>query len=109
PLQVLVIAFDNVVVFPMNLTIPFGYNGTIVWTLSGAGGLEFTEPGVQFNEAAPYTVQSVGPHTIQAAVSNNNPNVTGTPFAYTLFFTDEGKTTEFDPTVENDSPPPPTP
>jgi len=104
-LPVSVVIGDKVTVTPQNLVIPWGFNGTIIWTLDGGSGVSFVDDGVQFREPAPFTVDPAAGQICQATVNNDNRSQTGV-FAYDLIFSVKGAQRDFDPTVENDSPPP---
>jgi hypothetical protein len=106
-IQVLVIIGDPIVVYPANLQIPWDFAGTIVWTLASDDvNTVFTGQGVEFTEAAPYTVISVSERRCEASVNNDNPTpgVTSTPFSYDLLLTTGSHRFVIDPTVENDPP-----
>jgi hypothetical protein len=116
PIEVLVIVLgESVVVYPSNLRIPWGYEGTIVWNLaSNDSRLEFAKPGVVFlNDDAPFGQPTNDkPGQCQLSVTNidTNSGKTGTQFHYNLQFVVTGspssKILKFDPTVENDPPTP---
>jgi hypothetical protein len=103
--QVSVVFGDKITVTPQNLVIPWGFNGTIIWTLDGVPGVSFADNGVHFREPAPFTVDPPAGQICQATVNNDKRSQTGV-FAYDLIFSLKGVKRDFDPTVENDSPPP---
>jgi hypothetical protein len=112
PIEVLVIALgDSIVVYPSNLRIRWGYEGTIVWHLATNEALDFAKPGVVFDDVdAPFgPVTSDKPGQCQLSLKNTDPGSkkTGTQFRYNIALSDpSGKTLKFDPVVENDPPTP---
>ena len=114
PIEVLVIALGkSVVVYPSNLRIPWGYEGTIVWHLvSDDTSFTFADPPLSFvdGDTAPFgqPVLDASLDTFKVPVTNTDPNPekTGIQFRYDLQFATGGKVRRFDPTVENDPPTP---
>src|SRR4051794_31170242 len=113
PIEVLVIALgDSIVVYPSNLRIRWGYEGTIVWHLATDNSLlDFAKPGVVFFDGdAPFGQVTSDKHgECQLSMKNMDPSSkkTGTQFHYNVVLSGpSGKTLKFDPTVENDPPTP---
>ncbi len=92
------------------VSVPWLYAGTIVFTLSGTD--TFQDPGITFTTPdSPFIVSLTDEkHCVVTAV-NDNPALTilnfPNGFQYTLNLLSGNKLMGFDPTVENDSPPPP--
>jgi hypothetical protein len=106
-MQVLVIVGDPTVAFHEHLHIPWGFNGTIVFTLAGDdANTRFSGEGVKFKEPAPFVVGTPGLRRCDVYVNNNNnsPGIVGVSFAYDLVLTTGTTSFIVDPTVENDPP-----
>jgi hypothetical protein len=96
---------------PLHQTVPWQFDGTLEFTIEplnpaakfdrALGGITFDSPD------APYVQTSLDDHSCVFAADNDVPALTGIPWHYTVWLIEGFARLTDDPTVENDSPPPP--
>lgn len=93
----------NPIVKPFNLQLAFGDSGEIFFELPADSEDVFVEPGIQFDEPAPFIRESFEPRKITYQYDNNDPNEARV-FAYTIILAGGEPDFPEDPTVQNDPP-----
>lgn len=109
PIHVRIILFPERTAEPVHQHVPWQFQGTLEFTVDDAE-FDLQRGGITFDHPVPYVRTVLEHHRCVFAVNNDNPAETGIPWHYTAWLI-EGGIVRFvdDPTVENDSPPPPLP
>jgi len=90
---------------PFNLRVPWHFDGEIWFEILDADETFVPPKGIVFQEGAPYTFVRLEPKKVVYSAHNDNANLTGIRFSYTIEL--ESGPLHFpgeDPTVENDPP-----
>jgi hypothetical protein len=97
---------------PVHQTVPWQYQGTLEFTLEGGSIVEFDQErhGITFDDPdAPFEQTALDHDHCVFTVNNNDPAKSGIQWKYTVWLNSGFVRFTDDPTVENDSPPPPLP
>jgi hypothetical protein len=106
PIPVTVTTDEHVHVSRDPVNVPWLFAGNIIFTLDSDDS--FQDPGITFTTLnAPFVVSLTLDKLCVVTAVNNNLAQTNVPYSYTLNLKSGTRSFRFDPTVENDSPPPP--